>query len=428
MNKNRKKNTLSPRGAYLKTRIARNRGRAQFVGIIYLLSIIALAAVACFSLFDLNKQKNAPLGILGFWKVFKPANLKSITSWDTLLKLANASIYGLMLLGCLINVCRALGKIVWLFKKKASKTYGFNRNVYAMDDLGKIFSGSYAVILTAYFLIAVLCGETHPHLFLYIALGGGLVIHLFAGFVGGKVSYFDIKDGEITEDKRVVGRGAALLRNVLQLVAVFAMLYFFQKISILHTVIGPLMEKGGIKNYVNGRILSYIPVALQLLTLVCLLPLIKHATATTEYNLDGANGPGMKTFRVFAFFVFLLVGAMVVCKYLIGEVALTKVLTFTGVEVKKALSINGIILASIALVMFIIELIMYNRPGFIKEKQKDEELEADYNNLAKDIEMKEAAPEKKKEVEVKAHPYSPYAKAEEKKMPSNPHPSSPYAK
>lgn len=383
MKRNRKKTTLTQRGAYLKTRIAGNRRRAEFVGIVYLLSIIALAAVSCLWLFDLSKQPNAPLGVTKFWREFMPKNLKAVKSWTDLLGIVNASIYALMLLGCVINVIRGLGKLCWLFKKKASKTYAFNRNVYAMEDLGNIFSGSYAVILTAYFMIAVLCGEAHPNLLMYITLGGGLVIHLFAGFVGGKVRYYDIVDNEIVEDVRHVGRGTAFLRNVLQLVAVFAMLYFFQKVSVLHTFIGPLLEKGGIKNYVSGKVLGYVGIALQLVTFICLLPLIKHATATTEYNLDGAKGAGMKTFRVFAFFVFLASAAMVACKYFIGEasVKLTMVdgANWTSVEIVKGLNINAIILGSIALVMFIIEVIMRNMPGFKKNTPKDKEVETDYN-------------------------------------------------
>ena len=155
MKRNRRKNALTQKGAYLKTRIARNRGRAQFVGIVYLLSIIVLAAAACLPLFDLGKQTSAPVGVFAFWKEFMPANLKAIKSWSDLLPIVNAGIYALMLLIVVINVFRALGKLGWLFKKKASKTYGFNRNVYAMEDLGDIFSGSFAVILSTYFLAAV---------------------------------------------------------------------------------------------------------------------------------------------------------------------------------------------------------------------------------------------------------------------------------
>ena len=400
MKRNRRKNALTQKGAYLKTRIARNRGRAQFVGIVYLLSIIVLAAAACLPLFDLGKQTSAPVGVFAFWKEFMPANLKAIKSWSDLLPIVNAGIYALMLLIVVINVFRALGKLGWLFKKKASKTYGFNRNVYAMEDLGDIFSGSFAIIFVAYFLMTVLCGVAYPNVLMLLVLGGGLFVHLFAGFIGGKASYFDIQDGEITEDKRVVGRFPALFRNVLQLGAILAMMYYFQKVNILHTVIGPFLEKGAMQNYVAGRILAYIPVGLQLLTVICFLPLFKHATATTEYNIDGANGSGMKTYRVFAFFVFLTMGAAAVCQYLIGQIAFTVVDGYTQVSVVKGLNIPAIIVAGIAFVMFIIEVIMRNMPGHKKakkaKKNKDEDVEANYDKAS----VKPVVPV--------AHPSSPY--------------------
>jgi hypothetical protein len=168
---------------------------------VYLLSIIALAAaVAYFPLFDLAEQELAPIGVMEFWKAFTPDGIAALNTLPGIVKFSNCVLYGLMLLGVVINVLRALGKLGWLFKKKASKSYGFNRNVYAMEDLGNIFSGSFGFIITVYFFIAILCGEVNPEMMLYIVLGGGLFIHLFAGVIGGKVSYFDIEDGEIIED------------------------------------------------------------------------------------------------------------------------------------------------------------------------------------------------------------------------------------
>jgi len=125
-----------------------------------------------------------------------------------------------------------------------------------------------------------------------------------------------------------------------------------------------------------------------------MLPLIKHATATTEYNIDGANGSGMKTFRVFSFFVFLLAGATVVCRNLFGEAVGT---TF----VPAYLSIESIIIASVALVMFIIEVIMRNAPGHRKPKNSDDEVEPNYNY--ENVAEKSKTPA--------AHPSSPYAQS-----------------
>ena len=391
MKRRRNTNVLSQRGAYLKSSIARTRSRAKFVGLIYLLGIIALAAVAALvPLFDLTQQTLAPIGVLTFWQQFMPANFANLTSADAIVKFVNAALYGLMLIGVVINVLRALGKLGWLFKKKASKTYGFNRNVYAMEDLGRIFSGSFAVILVTYFLIAVVSGQLYTNMMTLAVVGGGAFIHLFAGFIGGKVSYFDIIDGEIEVQERTVSRFPALFRNVLQLAAVGAILYYFMMVSTLHTVIGPLMEVGGIQNYVLGQPMAYLSIVCQVLTLIFVLPLIKHATAITEYNIDGAYGPGMKTFRVFSFFTLLSAGATFAGRYLLGEICFTFNNGVTTFEVAKLFDLGSIIIAAIAFVMFVIELIMRKAPGHKEEKAKkekkakkenDDEFVADYAGI-----------------------------------------------
>ena len=396
MKRNRKKNVLSQRGAYLKRSIAGTRSRAKFVGLLYLLGIIALAGAACLPLFDLTQQTLAPIGVFEFWKQFMPANFANLTTVENIVKLVCAGLYGLMLLGVVINVLRGLGKLSWLFKKKASKTYGFNRNVYAMEDLGNIFSGSFAVILTTYFLMAVVSGQLYPNMLMLIVVGGGAFLHLFLGFIGGKVSYFDINDGEIEEDKRTVSRFPALFRNVLQLAAVGAILYFFTLVSSIHTVIGPLMEVGGIQNYVLGQPMAYVSIVCQVLTLIFVLPLIKHATATTEYNIDGAYGPGMKMFRVFSFFTFLTAGATVACRYLLGEIVFSSANGSTSFVVAQLLDKGSIIVAGTAFVMWIIELIMRNAPGHKKEKKEkkakkvnEDDFVADYSSIADKPEISE---------------------------------------
>ena len=416
MKRNRLKNVLSQRGAYLKASIAGTRGRAKFAGIIYLLATIALAAlVAIMPLYDAAKQTLAPIGVMTFWQQFMPANFANLTTVDAIVKFVNAALYGLMLIGVVINVLRALGRLNWLFKRKASKTYGFNRNVYAMEDLGNIFSGSFAVILSTYFLIALVSGQLYPTMWMLVVVGLGAFVHLFAGFIGGKVSYFDIIDGEIEEQKRTVSRFPALFRNVLQLAAVGVILYFFLLVSNVHTVIGPLMEVNGIQNYVMGQPMAYLSIVCQLLTVIFVLPLIKHATATTEYNIDGAYGRGMKTFRVFSFFTLLSAGATAACRYILGEITFTVANGATSFEVVKYLDKASIIIAVVALVMFIIELIMRKAPGHKEEKLEkkakkekkvnEDDFVADYSAIA---DKPETTEEPAPELQPVPNPASPY--------------------
>ncbi len=390
MSKSRNTTSLSQKAVYLKSRIARNRRRAEFAGVIYLLATLALAVAA---FLPMLVQELAPVGVFEFYKVFMPKNIKNLKTAADIVRFVNGSLYALMLLGVVINALRALCKIGWLYKKRASRTYGFNRNVYAMEDLGRIFSGSYIVIMISYFLIALICGEAKVNYLMLIVLGGGLLIHLFAGFIGGKAAYFDIANGEIIEQRRLVGRFAPLFRNVLQLAAVFGAMFFFLQVCTLHTVIAPLLEKNAIENYVADQPLAYISLALQVLTAIWLIVLAKHATGITEWNINGPEGAGMKVFRVFSFLTFLTAAATVVCRYLFGEVLFNTV-GGTTVKVQNYFDLGSIIVAAIFLLMFVIEVVMRNRPAV---PEKDE---------GRNIEIMSERP-----TVAAPNPYSPYAQS-----------------
>ena len=234
-----KKSPSMQKGVYLKNRIARTRSRAKFVGIIYLLATIAFAALGCLPLLvnDL-----APVGVMEFWKVFLPENFK-LDTIEAILRVVNAVVYALVLLGLVVNVFKALSKLNWLFKRKASRTYGFNRNVYAMEDLGKIFSGSFALLIVGYFLMALISGGHEINMFMLIMLGAGLFIHIVFGWIGGKASQFSSDDGEIVEQKREVGRFVPFIRNLFQIAATFFMMYVFLQINTIHSCIGPLLAR-----------------------------------------------------------------------------------------------------------------------------------------------------------------------------------------
>ena len=92
MKRRTKNSSLTREAAWIQSRVKKTRGRAKFVGLIYLFSIILLAVVACFPLFDLNKQENAPVGITAFWKAVSSPNAAGGR-----LGLVNAGLYGLML-------------------------------------------------------------------------------------------------------------------------------------------------------------------------------------------------------------------------------------------------------------------------------------------------------------------------------------------
>ena len=370
MRGNRTNKVLTHQGAELKTRIAHTRSRAQFAGFLYFVSIILLATAACLPLFDLSKQQNAPVGVFKALDVFKPASLQTLNTWTGMLSFVNALLYLVMLLVVLINVIRASTKLCWLYKRKASKTYGFNRNVYAMNDLGKLFSSSYSAIRITYFLIAMLCGFAYPNFLMYIVVIGGTVVHVLAGFVGAKASYFNIEEGQIKEEARIVSRFPALVRNVLQLILVSLLMDYFQKNNVLYTVIGPMLEVNAVNNYVLGQPLAYLPVVMQILGIICMIPLAKHAMGTKEFNIDGAYGAGMKTFRIFCFLLCGIIGVSIVGEYLIGCVVFSNVDGATFVQVVRAGNWDALKMFAVTFVMFIVEVLMRNMPGHKKAKSR----------------------------------------------------------
>jgi hypothetical protein len=318
-------------------------------------------------------SSSAPLGIMEFWRVFTLANFKAAKNLDAtaVVLICNAALYALMLFGLCINALRGLTKLNWLFKKKGSKKHSFNRNAYAMEDLGNLFSGSFASILIFHFLIYLVCGTATIARLGYIVLGGGLVIHFFCGFVGGKCSYFDSDLQEnLIEQKRLIGRIAPLIRNALQIAAVGGMTYLFFRASVLHSFIEPFLQKGTITTQVKENLTAFISLALQVLTIPSLFVLITHATGTSEYSIEGTAASGMKNFRVFSFFVLLTSGATAVCRYLFGEARLS-VTAMPYFQILKFTDYKSLMLAAIAFAVFVIELIMSGMPRFPENYEEE---------------------------------------------------------
>ncbi len=352
------------RSANIRKRIARNRRRAKLAGLLYLLGVLALAAAVClpFLTHDL-----APIGILAFYEAFLPANLKGVMQDQTkLVVLINCVLYGLTLLVALINVLRSLGKLRWLFKKRGSKAYGFNRNVYAMEDIGSYFSGTLAMMICTCVLISLFCGQLALNLYGLIVLAAGVVIHLLAGFMSAKSGYYDIQRGEIVECQRQVGRIAPMIRNLLQIAAVGAIIFFLDY-EWLGGILPTLTSLTGIQDLM-ADMNTMLVFAAQMVAVLCLFVLVKHATGITEFNIDGAYGEGMKNFRIFSFFLLLAAGGAAAVKYVMMT--------------PSTLDIKLLIIAGVGLAMFIVELIMRNMPKFVEFEMinssaadEDEEIE-----------------------------------------------------
>ncbi len=364
MKKYRQNNATTPQSTYYKKQLSKTHSRAKAVGAFYLLAIIAFAAAA-FLPFYATEWLN--LGVMKFYKSFTLETLKAWNDPFVFMELACSAVYALMLVGLVVNVLRAFQCLNWLNKKTASREYGFNRPVLAMNDLGSIFSGSFAVIVVSYFLISVLSGAFEPNYLSLIVLGVGVVGRLLLGVWGAKSSYFNVEDGQITEEKRAWGRFSPFLRNLLQLAAVGGILYSFIKAFYLYRLPSILLYPEELKflwEFEKAQLISY---ALQVLALLFVIVLIKHATAITEYNENGAHGSGMKVFRIFALLTALAAGGVFAVHYF-----KFKVFDEEGYKFAKSMEMYMLLVAGIALAMFVIELIMRKFPkSLVKETSSE---------------------------------------------------------
>ena len=342
--------------AYVKQRIASVQGKAKGVGFLYLLGILAITALSLvFALISVEKAGlSVKLTVVKFWEIFKTA--KGAYKANAI-NLAVAGVYGLMALILVINVFRAFGKLGWLFKKKASRLYGFNRNMYAMDDLGNIFSGSFASVIVCHFIIALLATSVKAvkiETFAYIVLGAGLFFHFLCGTLAGRVSLFETENG-ITEIRREAGMAGAFLRNLLQLVIAVAIGYFLVNFSQIRQTVDKIIADGAKVAFkdLKGLLLP----AVQLVLLIWTIGLVTYATGTTEYDLEGADASGRKGFLVWSLLTLLTAG---------GAFAYFKFVA------KTAVSNNLLIIAIIALVAVILELVLIKLPLVPKQKETDD--------------------------------------------------------
>ncbi len=342
----------------MRKRVRKAQNKAKWMGFFYFLGTLALLALACLGMFSYeNKGATEYLWILTFWKPF--LDITNGFTLEVIKPMIKPLIYTIMLLVLLINFFRCFGKFGWLYKKKASRTYGFNRNAFAMEDLGRIFSGSFfAVILFS--CVLYLTGYQFT-LMAYIAVGVGFFFHFWCGLVGGNVSLFTARGG-VEEEKRRFGRFAPFIRNLFQFAAVAGIAWFFLEMNTLNGFIGDLFKTGdfaGIANDLNALIVA----AIELVMVICWLVLVKHATASTEFDRDGSQAAGMHNFRVFTFFIFLLASGLVAVEYFLMNVGISK-------------NLETIYIAVIALVSFILECCLRRFPKVKGKIKRQEAFEA----------------------------------------------------
>lgn len=332
----------------LKKRVRKIQRRAKFTGFLYFLGTLALAA-ASIAVCTLNgtclSTANGLLPILKLVdevkSLFDGGIVNVIKDSALLIKTLVLVLYISTVLATLINALRCFGKLNWLFKRRASYTSGFNRNMYAMDDLSKRFSGSLTSLIVCGMFTALVTGGTVKLTdFGLIVLGAGLLLHIFCGLLEGKTTLFTT--GEIIEEEtREFGLFPFFFRNLIQIAAVGAIVYFFLPFSSFSSDLERVLDNVVVgKNFgwLISNIMTLVPFIVELVAWIFMIILIKHATAATEFNRDCLDGNGMKNFAVFALLTALCFGALAVLPYLgigleAGETAAlnTKLLIAAGV-------------------------------------------------------------------------------------------------
>lgn len=343
MAKRTKMNGVSQRYAYMKQRIAKMQRKAKAFGLLYLLATIALTALACLPLIVFTDETiGVKLGVMEFWTVFTQLG-EGIQGKELLL--AVAVIYGLMLLILVINLLRSVFKLGWLFKRKASRLYGFNRNMYAMDEMGRRFSSSFAAIVVAHLLIMLLFAGGVVQPMAYAVLGVGVFFHFACGIPAGNVSLFNTDNG-VSEQRRELGNFSPFVRNLFQLVIVAAVAYLFVGVAQIRSTIDLLLAENGVADLMADPMALIIP-ALHLVILLILVGMIYYATGTIEFDPEGAEAAGRKRFLALSVLLLLCAGGAFVYAQFVAQ---------TGAEQ------NVILLAVVALVAVIVELVLIGCP------------------------------------------------------------------
>ena len=333
----------------VKQRIRKGQKRAKRIGLLYLLATLAIVALACLPVLNVNDGLSThDMGVMGFYGVFMQLGGGLYGKEFALLI---ASLYALMLVVVVLSALKAFTKIRWLCKKKASRTYGFNRPMYAMDDLSRIFTRVFASVAVTHFTIACLAQSVTFNLWAYVILGVGVAVHLVCGIATMKVGLFDIEDG-FTEQKRTYRKFGSLFRNLVQLAACGALAFAFFKSGLLSTSI--LDVARNFFAYVAEPMKAVVP-ALTIVGFIVWMGMAKNAVSDIEFDIDGRKAVGRKRF----FWLALLATACLGGAVLFSQMVL-------NVEV----SVEMTMLGDIALAALVAEIVLCWMPRKVKDKQK----------------------------------------------------------
>lgn len=346
--KNKEAKAEKPRTfAAFKVRVRKARRKAEATGIFYLLFTILLAGFVILPAFV---STNGTLNVLNFWKPFTNVKSASKNLIPFVMSVIASLFYFFIALSLVVNMFKSFACLEKLYKKKPSRQNGYNRNAQAMEKMGRIYSSSVAAIVVFGLLMNVFAGVTVTPIF-WAVIAVALLVHFWLGLRSGNVSFFEV--GKNTEIKRVGGRFAPFVRNVFQLIVSGLIAYYFMQVNAITNLL-KLLEKGAfaaLKSDMTAMLVYVVLPAVQLLMLIWIIAMLRHAINPSEYHHDGKHAPGRLTFRWMS--MLLLITSA-------GAFALTMYIS------KKAvfpMSLGCVYIAALSLAAFIEEVCMARLPN-----------------------------------------------------------------
>lgn len=292
-----------------RNRVKKVHAKARFVGILYTLGALALVV---FSIMPMLEGYDS----LEVFYSFGAGTFFSSLFGSGLLGTVFGILYIILLLTTVINLVRCIAKLGWLSDRSSRYVNGYNKNMRAMEQMGERFSSSFARLVNFYLLVYIVYaprmivvsgdGTINGNLSLtfmgYIALAVSLVIHFIAGLVSGKVSRFNVQGvgGVVQELKRECGLFAYFFRNLVQVIAMAAIIY-------LYTGVGNNVFGETVYNLLSREEPDIgLPVIVQGVLYLTMVLCVRHATSDTEFNRLGSVGKGMKVFMILSLFLTVL--------------------------------------------------------------------------------------------------------------------------
>ena len=296
-------------------KIKKAHKRTKAVSALYVIGLLLLTALAFLPTVNIEFAGKGKLFIGTFFWPLIHFFKKKTNVVDLIVML----LYCILLAILLINFFRGMSKFGKIMRRTSGNVTTCNKNLAIMEEIGGIFAGSFACYLIFNFIIYMITDSLDPApklfgavtLWALVALVVALIVHFWAAIAGAKVSVFII-GSTIEEKKREDKIAPFFLRNLIQVLAIVAILYFFVPATNLYIELGDLFKKGEVSDLTNfsSDLFAFLALVLQVLVILVMSILIKHATALTEYNRIGMDGSGMRNFRVFGLFATVLCAAL----------------------------------------------------------------------------------------------------------------------